>query len=508
MTICGGTTGGRGRAYPGCVDGIAGLVLALRAAGQRVLVRVGPAARWLWRGLAGVLAGGDPAPVWRSPWQRRATYGGLAAVTVLLAGLSLASVPRLGGPAGLWDNSMFSFKGNVAAPRRSPLAGQALQHKITAVHGFTVANVAVIRQAGLLPFNGPIWATTLDVLVALAVVVPVALAARYPLLGWRLGWAGLWLVPWAQVVWRWGWVWGPVLLPGVVVCFAVAGVRQPRPVLWWMWAASLVPWLWHEGLSGTGVAGCLGLAAAGVAADAMAARRRAQVLAAGEAERAELEQARRAVLEERARIARELHDVVAHHLSLIAVRAESAPYRLAGLDRAVGAEFGSLSGAAREALADMRRLLGVLRAEGAAAARAPQPQLADVPDLVAAARRAGVAVALDGPPAWAPVPAGVGVCAYRIVQESLSNASRHAPGAEVTVTVGHHGDAVCLRVVNGPGHLAGEVDAAGRAEPAGPGHGLAGMRERVALLGGSLIAGPAPGGGFMVSATLPLTQAA
>jgi signal transduction histidine kinase len=273
-----------------------------------------------------------------------------------------------------------------------------------------------------------------------------------------------------------------------------------------MWALTLVPWLWHEGLGATGVAGCLGLAVVAVAADAMAARRRAQMLAAGQAERAELEQARRAVLEERARIARELHDVVAHHLSLIAVRAESAPYRLPGLDDPVDAEFGSLSAAAREALTDMRRLLGVLRSDEPAA-RAPQPRLADVPDLVASARRAGVAVALTGPASWERVPSGVGVCAYRIVQESLSNASRHAPGAPVTVTVGHEGSAVSLHVSNGPGHpLAVETRGSGEAQ--GPGHGLAGMRERVALLGGTLTAGPAPGGGFMVSAILPLTQVA
>ena len=106
-----------------------------------------------------------------------------------------------------------------------------------------------------------------------------------------------------------------------------------------MWALSVVPWLWHQGLGGTGVAGCLGLGAVAVVADAMAARRRAQMLAAGQAERAELEQARRAVLEERARIARELHDVVAHHMSLIAVRAETAPYRLAIWPGRRGAEF-------------------------------------------------------------------------------------------------------------------------------------------------------------------------
>jgi len=204
------------------------------------------------------------------------------------------------------------------------------------------------------------------------------------------------------------------------------------------------------------------------------------------------------VLEERARIARELHDVVAHHMSLIAVRAETAPYRLPGLPEAARAEFGSLSEVAREALTEMRRLLGVLRNDQPAAL-APQPQLADLPELIDAARQAGVSVELSAPSALGRVPPGVGVCAYRIVQESLSNASQHAPGAAVTVSVGHDDGAVLLRVANGPGASPGPSGH-------GPGHGLTGMRERVALLGGSLSAGPAPDGGFVISAVLPVGE--
>ena len=113
------------------------------------------------------------------------------------------------------------------------------------------------------------------------------------------------------------------------------------------------------------------------------------------------------MLEERTRIARELHDVVAHHMSLIAVRAETAPYRLSDLPESARAEFGSLSEVAREALADMRRLLGVLRHDQPAGL-APQPQLADLPALVDAARRAGVSVELSVPPALDQVPSGVG----------------------------------------------------------------------------------------------------
>ena len=156
------------------------------------------------------------------------------------------------------------------------------------------------------------------------------------------------------------------------------------------------------------------------------------------------------MLEERARIARELHDVVAHHMSLIAVRAETAPYRLSDLPEPVSEEFRSLSEAARDALSDMRRLLGVLRNDDQAASRAPQPQLSDLQALVEGARLAGISVELTVPAELDRVPAGVGVCAYRIVQESLSNASQHAPGATVTVLVDHRGSAVTLRVANGP----------------------------------------------------------
>jgi signal transduction histidine kinase len=185
-------------------------------------------------------------------------------------------------------------------------------------------------------------------------------------------------------------------------------------------------------------------------------------------------------------------------MSLIAVRAETAPYRLAELPESAQAEFGSLSEVAREAMAEMRRLLGVLR-DDQPADLAPQPSLADVPSLVDAARQAGLAVELSVPTALDHVPSGVGVCAYRIVQESLSNASQHAPGAAVTVSVGHDSGAVLLRVANGPGWPAGPSE-----NHHGPGHGLTGMRERVAMLGGSLSAGPSSDGGFVVSAVLPL----
>ena len=345
-----------------------------------------------------------------------------------------------------------------------------------------------------------------QLLLAVPVVAPLPLAARYPLLAWRIGWLALLLVPLVPADWWGGWPWGPGQIVALFGAFCLAGVRYRRPVLWWMWALSLIPWcLWLAtdvtNLNGP-VSATIIFTVATIAVDNVGSRLRAQRSLAVQTGRTEAEQERLAVLEERTRIARELHDVVAHHMSLIAVRAETAPYRLSGLPESARAEFSSLSEVAREALTDMRRLLGVLR-QDQPAALAPQPQLADLPALVDAARQAGVSVELSVPSALDPVPSRVGLCAYRIVQESLSNASQHAPGAAVTVSVDQDSGAVLLRVANGPGEPSGPSR-----NGHGPGHGLAGMRERVALLGGSLAAGPAPDGGFVVSAVLPLSGTA
>jgi signal transduction histidine kinase len=145
----------------------------------------------------------------------------------------------------------------------------------------------------------------------------------------------------------------------------------------------------------------------------------------------------------------------------------------------------------------MRRLLGVLRAETDESPRAPQPGLSDVAALVATAQRAGVEVTLTGTPT-ADVPEAVGLAAYRIVQEALANAARHAPGGPAVVSVRGTAGALWVEVGNGPG---APTTVAG-----GPGLGLVGMRERAALLGGTLEAGPRPDGGYRVAAHLPLTE--
>ncbi len=201
---------------------------------------------------------------------------------------------------------------------------------------------------------------------------------------------------------------------------------------------------------------------------------------------------------ERARITRELHDVVAHHISMVAVQAETARLTTQGMPAAGAQRLSSIGDTARAALTEMRRLLGVLRddAESEVADRRPQPGLRQLNELLDESRDAsgaGTRLIVRGRPvAFDP---GVELAAYRIVQEALTNSRRHAPGAAVDVEVRYAGDVLALRIRdNGPGPPA--------ALPAG-GHGLLGMRERAAAVGGELSTGPAFGGGFLVEASLP-----
>jgi signal transduction histidine kinase len=212
---------------------------------------------------------------------------------------------------------------------------------------------------------------------------------------------------------------------------------------------------------------------------------------------------------ERARIARELHDVVAHHISMIAVQAETARLTTPGLPAAGAQRFAEIGDTARAGLTEMRRLLGVLREDvgDPAGDRHPQPGLSQLAELIDGAREAsgaGARLIVSGP--VAPFDPGVELAAYRIVQEALTNARRHAPGSAVDVELCYEDDALRLRVRdNGPGPpLSSSSSSASAASSAeGPGHGLLGMRERAATVGGSLRTGAASGGGFLVEAVLP-----
>jgi signal transduction histidine kinase len=201
---------------------------------------------------------------------------------------------------------------------------------------------------------------------------------------------------------------------------------------------------------------------------------------------------------ERARISRELHDVVAHHISMIAVQAETARLTTPGMPTAGAQRLTAIGDTARAALTEMRRLLGVLRtdADAGPAELQPQPGLGQLNELLDAARDAsgaGARLILRGAPVT--LDPGVELAAYRIIQEALTNARRHAPGAAVDVELHYRDDALVVRIRdNGPGPAAA---------PVAGGHGLLGMRERAAAVGGSLRICAASGGGFLVTASLP-----
>jgi len=233
-----------------------------------------------------------------------------------------------------------------------------------------------------------------------------------------------------------------------------------------------------------------------VAALALGDSRRQRGRAVAERDEAQRDQA---LMEERARIARELHDVVAHHVSMIAVQAETARLTTPGLPEEGKQRFEAIGDTARDSLSELRQLLGVLREDvPGEAERAPQPGLADLDALVTAAREAGTPVRLTMSGRPEPLSPGVDLTAYRIAQEALTNARRHAPGAEVDVELRYETETLRLEVRdNGPG-----------AAVAANGHGIAGMRERAEMVGGSLTAGPETGGGFAVRADLPIKERA
>lgn len=215
-------------------------------------------------------------------------------------------------------------------------------------------------------------------------------------------------------------------------------------------------------------------------------------------ERERLLRAEAAVTHERLRIARELHDIVAHHLSLVVLQAGAARLSLpAGADALPAIQAAET--ASRRALDEMRRMVGVLRLRDLATPtdRAPQPTLRDLPHLLDQARAAGLTVTPDIDADLDGLPDGVELSAYRIVQEALTNVIRHAGGARTTVAVHRRTDRLEL-------HIRNQAGVQPQDPPSGTGLGLLGMRERATLHGGRCSAGPELGGGFLVSATLPL----
>jgi signal transduction histidine kinase len=221
-------------------------------------------------------------------------------------------------------------------------------------------------------------------------------------------------------------------------------------------------------------------------------------------EREREEEARRAVTEERLRIARELHDVIAHSMSVIAVQSAVGNHVIDSQPAEARQALAAIEATSRSALTEMRRLLGVLRQEGEPrGSLTPAPGLADLATLVSQVQDAGLKVWINVDGQRGPVPPGIDLSAYRIVQEALTNVIKHSGSSSANVTISYRPDSVTVEVTD-PG---AEAPAARvPAQRTGSGHGIIGIRERVAVFGGEFTAGPGPDGGFRVRACFPIAK--
>nr|SBO94979.1 Putative two-component system sensor kinase [Nonomuraea gerenzanensis] len=346
-------------------------------------------------------------------------------------------------------------------------------------------------------------------LTAIGVSLPVALRDRWPLAAWRVAAVLSPVVIWLTVTIGDGEP--PYIITAIImyllVLYSVA-VRCERRITSGVWVITVLTlWIVHPNsmFIATIIASVAVLFGYNVRA-----RRTATARLVEEEQRTRQAEGAQAVLEERARIARELHDVVAHHMSVIAIQAEAVPLKAAGDVAQLEAGLAEIRGLSLEAIAELRQVLGVLRDPQGRTDTAPQPGLDRIDELISNARAAGLAVVVERSGPLHGQPQAVELSAYRIVQESLSNVMRHAPGATVAVEIARRGEELRLRIANSlgtdPGTASSGARSSGSGAGRGAGQGLVGMRERVALLGGTLVAGPVDGGGFEVVATLPVAE--
>jgi signal transduction histidine kinase len=340
-------------------------------------------------------------------------------------------------------------------------------------------------------------APPLLLLLAFLTCAPLVLRTRLPLAAWLaagLAVIGTSMVLSAQRLDGSGYLAVVLIIYGLCV-YAVAVRCRPRIVI----AAAVVSVVGAGFLDPGAAPGAVFLAVIPLLIGAVVRVRRSGELRLAEQERRH--SGERALLEERQRIARELHDVVAHHMSVIAIQAEAAPYKTADAPPELVESFAEIRASALAGLTELRRVLGVLRTGGQDTA--PQPGLAELDALLDSARSGGVSVTVTSSGNPVPLPDGVDLSAYRILQEALSNAMRYAPGSHVRLHLAYRGDGLALEVRN---DVALALVGRNRT-PGGGGHGLIGMRERAAMLGGTLAAGRTEDGGFQVTAVLPMSPA-
>jgi signal transduction histidine kinase len=342
--------------------------------------------------------------------------------------------------------------------------------------------------------------------VALCALAPVLLTMVRPVAAF---WASMAATLICSVLGGWGdWPWPPGAFVSHLVVLTVVAIRTRPRTAAWMWLLTGAYGFFAESLFGWGhystntapmlVVSALVLLVVTV----WHIRREAEQEVTAQQTVTAHERSRRTLLEERTTIARELHDVVAHHMSVVAIQAEAAPYRVENPPPELERAFATIRENAVAALTELRRVLGVVRAEDYEAPDAPQPTLADLDALLANVRDAGLEAGKTVTGAVRDLPQGVELSAYRIVQEALSNTLRHAPGASARVEIGYVLGGLGLRVVN----TAPPAPSLVKPSP-GAGHGITGMRERVSMLGGEMTAGPTDEGGYEVTVFLPVPTA-
>jgi signal transduction histidine kinase len=409
----------------------------------------------------------------------------------MLGGMHATTTPASAG-AQVWPGEMVTRAAALVAAYHGHRAFRMTLPLLVAALTVPLTRDAVLPMAIAVP-------------VALLGTVPLTMAHRFPavvlgtvlaanavfILFGRLSWPVPAVVAWLLAVGL-----CPLLLPrrvasaALVLCEVVvftAAVISTR--------ANNTPW-------DATIAEALAVLVGWGIGESLRARRRAAAEHAAAAALMRDLRERDAVTRERAAIARELHDVVAHHVSMIAVQAATVPYGLPDLPETARAAFGDIAVQARVVLAELRTVLGVLREGSGTAEESPQPTLADVPGLVQRMRDVGGDVMLTTRGASRPLPDSVEVCGFRIVQESLTNAGRHAPGARVRVSLDYDEDALLIAVENSAARQTVTPSAA-EAGPGTGGFGLVGMRERVVMLDGRIEAGPDSHGGFAVAVRLP-----
>ncbi|MEU1570167.1 histidine kinase [Streptomyces collinus] len=378
-------------------------------------------------------------------------------------------------------------------PGRLREYAQWLPHAVISTAALITLALASVDSGGPALLLGPLCA------------IPVLLTMVRPVGAF---WASMVSTPLAAVLGsRWGeWPWAAGSFACHLTVLTVVAIRTRPRTAAWMWAlTALYAVVADSGVGPTYMYGTNSGPMLVISALVLLCvtvwhiRRHAEQEVTAQQTVTEHERSRRTLLEERTTIARELHDVVAHHMSVVAIQAEAAPYRVENPPPELEKAFATIRENAVAALTELRRVLGVVRAEDYEAPDAPQPTLADLEGLLANVREAGLGVEKVVTGAVRELPQGVELSAYRIVQEALSNTLRHAPGATARVEIGYVLGGLGLRVVNGPPPNPSLI----KPSP-GAGHGITGMRERVSMLNGEMTAGGTDDGGYEVAVFLPV----